>query len=312
MEDTAQVDGADQDTPSIIRDTSRRGTDTVAGWRLDWAAASDVGRLRETNEDAALVAPGSYLVADGMGGHESGEIASETALLTLGEVASGGDQTDTQATFIETMTLAQDRIGDIGPDSARRAGTTATGAVLVTHDDRPHWLVINIGDSRTYRYSGGDLEQVTIDHSQVQEFIDAGYITAEQARTDPRRNVITRALGAGMIEPEADYFSFPVIDGDILLMCTDGLTGELPDGEIADIFSSAPTPEAAVATLVDGALAVGGHDNVTVLVVEVHAVGEPAGEVPDAEVPGAEVSDAGVSDAGVPAETADSGATPAP
>ncbi|MFW0794550.1 protein phosphatase 2C domain-containing protein [Gordonia sp. CPCC 205515] len=257
------------DAATIVRDESRTGTDTVAGLTLDWAAICNVGRVRETNEDAALVQPGKYLLADGMGGHESGEVASEAALLTLAAVPAEGDRTETQLALINLLIEAQDKIGSIDASTERRAGTTATGAVLVTHDDAPHWLIVNIGDSRTYRLQGGVLEQLTVDHSQVQEFVDAGFLTPEQARVDPRRNVITRALGAGMAEPEADFFSIPALSGDVLLVCSDGLTGELPDDEIAEILLREETAESAADALVEGAIALGAHDNVTVVVVRV-------------------------------------------
>ena len=257
------------DSVSIVRDSSLTGSDIVGDLQLDWSVYSDVGRVRDANEDAALVLPGRYLIADGMGGHESGELASEAALQTLAEVEPGADLADTRATLDHLLDLAQLRIGSIDGFSERRAGTTVTGAVLVTDDDAPHWLILNIGDSRTYRYQNGTLQQLTRDHSQVQEFVDAGVITAEQARIDPRRNVITRALGAGMAEPDADYFSTAALPGDVLLICSDGLTGELPDPEMADILAGSDSVEEAAASLVDAALFVGAHDNVTVVVVAV-------------------------------------------
>ncbi|GAB92806.1 PP2C family protein-serine/threonine phosphatase [Gordonia rhizosphera] len=258
------------DAASIVRDTSRCGTDTIAGLRLEWAVVCDVGRVREANEDAALVSPGEYLLADGMGGHESGEVASETALRTLSGVASLRDRSETQVALIDLLSRAQERIGEIAGGSDRRAGTTVTGAVLVMHEDAPHWLVFNIGDSRTYRLQQGVLEQITVDHSQVQEFVDAGFMTREQARVDPRRNVITRALGAGMINPRPDFFSLRALPGDVLLVCSDGLTGELPDEEIADVLSGADSAEDAAAQLLEAALALGAHDNVTIVVIAVH------------------------------------------
>lgn len=258
------------DAATIVRDDSRSGTDTVGGLTLEWAVICDVGQVRETNEDAALVMPGKYLLADGMGGHDSGELASEAALLTLSTVESDRDRTQTQVELMDLLSAAQDRIGEIETESDRRAGTTATGAILVEHDGAPCWLVVNIGDSRTYRLQGGMLEQLTVDHSQVQEFVDAGFLTPEQARIDPRRNVITRALGAGMTEPQADFFSMPALPGDVLLVCSDGLTGELPDPEIAEILIGADSAERAASTLVDAALELGAHDNVTVIVVAVH------------------------------------------
>ncbi|MGW0035690.1 PP2C family protein-serine/threonine phosphatase [Gordonia sp. NPDC003376] len=258
------------DSVSIVRDESTSGTHFVGDLRLEWAVRCSVGMVRETNEDAALALPGTYLLADGMGGHDSGEVASEAALLTLAGVESSGELIETQKSLIDLLDQAQTRISEIETASERRAGTTATGAVLVTVDEEPYWLILNIGDSRTYRYQHGTLQQLTRDHSQVQDFIDAGFLTPEDARTDPRRNVITRALGAGMIDPVADYFSTVALPGDILLMCSDGLTGELPDDEIARILGEG---EAAVQTaddLVEAALALGAHDNVTVIVVDVH------------------------------------------
>ncbi|WP_461664982.1 PP2C family protein-serine/threonine phosphatase [Gordonia sputi] len=266
------------DSVSIVRDSSLTGSDIVGDLRLDWSVYSDVGRVRDANEDAALVLPGRYLLADGMGGHESGELASEAALLTLAEVEPGAELADTRDVLDRLLVDAQQRIGGIDGFSDRRAGTTVTGAVLVTDDDVLHWLILNIGDSRTYRFQNGTLQLLTRDHSQVQEFVDAGVITAEQARIDPRRNVITRALGAGMSEPDADYFSTPALPGDVLLICSDGLTGELPDAEIAEILAGSDSAEDAAASLVDAALFVGAHDNVTVVVVSVRS-DEESGEV---------------------------------
>lgn len=259
------------DSLTIVRDASRSGTDIIGDLRLEWSANCNVGRVRQTNEDGALALPGAYLLADGMGGHDSGELASEAALQTLGTVESAGELLDTRDILDTLLHEAQDRIGEIDTESDRRAGTTATGAVLVNDEEGPAWLVLNIGDSRTYRYQNGSLQQLTTDHSQVQEFIEAGFITAEQARTDPRRNVITRALGAGMAEPVADYFRTVALPGDVLLVCSDGLTGELPDVEIEEILRDAENSEDAADRLVEAALAMGAHDNVTVIVVSVYA-----------------------------------------
>nr|WP_212763063.1 protein phosphatase 2C domain-containing protein [Gordonia araii] len=237
--------------------------------RLEWAAACNVGSVREANEDAALVRPGLFLLADGMGGHDCGEVASAKALDVLAHIAVGGGQDETRDEIDRLLAQAQDEISEIDTSSERRAGTTATGAVLVNHEDAPHWLVFNIGDSRTYCVRDGVLEQVTVDHSQVQEFVDAGMMTAEEARVDPRRNVITRALGAGMVTPRADYFAFETQPGDQLMLCSDGLTGELPDAEIAAILADTDSAQDAADALVEGALALGAHDNVTVVVVRV-------------------------------------------
>ncbi|MFT4088511.1 MAG: protein phosphatase 2C domain-containing protein [Gordonia sp. (in: high G+C Gram-positive bacteria)] len=254
---------------TIQRDTALVGVDEVDGLQIAWSVTCHVGRIRDTNEDAALVAPGRYLLADGMGGHDSGELASEAALLTLADVPVGGSLTQTREALAELLNTAQDRIGELGPDSARRAGTTATGVVLAADDDQPHWVAFNIGDSRTYLFSAGELTQVSVDHSQVQEMVDGGFLTPAQARVDPRRNVITRALGAGMTVPEADYFAFGVKPGDIVLLCSDGLNGELTDDEIELILTESDDLEIATAALVEAALECGAHDNVTVVAVGV-------------------------------------------
>ena len=251
-----------------VRNASTSGTHDFAGLRIDWAAVSDRGLVREANEDAALVTNLSYLLADGMGGHDAGEVASEAALHALAAVEPS-DRSSTRAAVLDALISARHDIENIDSSHGRRAGTTVSGALLVTFDDQPHWLVLNIGDSRTYRWSESDIEQVTTDHSQVQELIDAGYLTPEAARTDPRRNVITRALGAGM-DAEADFFTFPVIPGDVVLVCSDGLTGELPDSEIAQIIADTTPDSAAVAAeLVSAALSLGARDNVTVVVAVV-------------------------------------------
>ncbi|MGZ8179785.1 PP2C family protein-serine/threonine phosphatase [Williamsia sp. SKLECPSW1] len=259
-------------TGTPIRDATVAGVQHRGELDLLWSAVSDVGLVRETNEDAALVADGRFLLADGMGGHDRGEVASENALTALAEVELGA-MADTRAGVVAALDSAQQTIADISSRSERRAGTTVTGAVLVTYEDADQWLVLNIGDSRTYRWSDGTLDQVTADHSQVQELVDAGYLTPDEARVDPRRNVITRALGAGM-DAEADFFLFPVVRGDVLLVCSDGLTGELPDGEIAAIVADhaaaqTPDPQALATELVQATLSLGARDNVTVVIVMV-------------------------------------------
>ncbi|MBM7367789.1 PP2C family protein-serine/threonine phosphatase [Gordonia hydrophobica] len=255
--------------PKILRDEAVAGHDEVGNLVVDWAVVCHVGRVREANEDAALAIPGRYVVADGMGGHDSGELASEAALRTLAEVPVGENSAEARAHLTELLERAQERIGELGTETGRRAGTTATGIVLTTDDGVPHWVAFNIGDSRTYLWSAGELRQVSVDHSQVQELVDAGYLTPEQARVDSRRNVITRALGAGMAAPVADYFGFEAKAGDTILLCSDGLDGELTDDEIEVILEASPDNEVAAAALVEAALECGAHDNVTVAVVSV-------------------------------------------
>ncbi|GEE02671.1 serine/threonine protein phosphatase [Gordonia spumicola] len=258
------------DDSVILRDEAQTGRDTVGDLTIDWSVVCHVGRVREANEDAALAQPGRYLVADGMGGHDSGELASEAALVTLNEAPVGEPFDETRKAIASLLADAQEKIGEFGSDTGRRAGTTTTGVILAEGDDGPAWVAFNIGDSRTYLYSQSELTQVSVDHSQVQELVTAGYLTPEQARVDSRRNVITRALGAGMTEPLADYFAFAAVPGDIVLMCSDGLDGELEDAEIASIVTGADGDvELAAAALVEAALEKGAHDNVTVVAVTV-------------------------------------------
>ncbi|MFC0315334.1 PP2C family protein-serine/threonine phosphatase [Gordonia phosphorivorans] len=257
---------------AILRDTSATGTDEVEGLRLEWAVACHVGKVRSTNEDAAIAAPGRYLLADGMGGHESGELASEAALVTLAAAPVGVSLAQTSGALEGLLVQAQERIGALEGDSARRAGTTATGVVLATEHGAPQWVAFNIGDSRTYLLTGDRLRPVSVDHSQVQELVDSGVLTPEQARVDPRRNVITRALGAGMATPRADYYAFPARPGDTVLLCSDGLNGELTDAEVAAAVAAADGDlEVAAQALIECALDSGGHDNITVVLVRIAA-----------------------------------------
>ena len=137
----------------------------------------------------------------------------------------------------------------------------------------PCWLVFNVGDSRTYRLTGGQLQQITVDHSEVQELVDMGQITPDEALVHPRRHVVTRALGTGT-DTEADYWLIPVEPGDRLLVCSDGLTGEVSDGQLQQILSTVANPQDACAAMVQAALRSGGRDNITVLVVDIETADE--------------------------------------
>lgn len=284
------------DEPRILRDEAVAGRHEIGDVSVDWAVACHVGRVREANEDAALACPGRYIVADGMGGHDSGELASEAALRTLAQAPVGQAVDETRENLKDLLVQAQDRIGELGSETGRRAGTTATGVVLAMDGGEPRWVSFNIGDSRTYLYSAGRLNQVSVDHSQVQELVDAGLLTPEQARVDSRRNVITRALGAGMAVPVADYYAFEATPGDIVLLCSDGLDGELADDEIAVILETAPDNEVAAAALVEAALESGAHDNVTVAVLSVDFVSVDSA-VDDAQTEDAQPEEAQPEDA---------------
>ncbi|ASN51529.1 PP2C family serine/threonine-protein phosphatase [Sinomonas sp. R1AF57] len=229
---------------------------------------TDRGLRRELNEDSFLAQDPVFMVADGMGGHEAGEVASQLAVDTLREAPElePGTHSASAQDIQQIIERADWRIREA---TGARAGTTLTGAVLIEISSVPYWLVANVGDSRTYRLSAqGQLDQISVDHSEVRELVDAGEITPEEALVHPRRHVVTRALGTGE-DAEADFWLLPVEDGDRLLICSDGLTSELRDGEIHCVLMTRQHPQDAVEALIDAAIKAGGRDNVTVIVVDV-------------------------------------------
>jgi protein phosphatase len=243
-----------------------------AGVLLEWGVVTDRGSRRELNEDRYVATAPVFVVADGMGGHDAGELASAAAAGALG--ALGELEEIVRADVAAVLGVAHDEVRKITSVPGRGAGTTVSGVVVARGEHGPEWLVVNVGDSRTYLESGGRLERVTVDHSEVQELVDAGFITRAQARTHPRRHVITRALGSATA-PTADYWQLPVEAGDRVLVCSDGLTSEVEDDEIARILRAEPDAQRAAGRLVEAALAAGGRDNVTVLVVTaVEVVGQ--------------------------------------
>ena len=253
--------------------------------RAVFGYASDRGLRRDQNEDSLIAADPVFAVADGMGGHEAGEVASSICVRTLGDAPFVGEHLP-EVSASDLQILLREADARIREATGGRAGTTLTGAVLVRDDDaRPCWLVFNVGDSRTYRLTNGLLEQITVDHSEVQELVDMGQITPDEALIHPRRHVVTRALGTGG-DTEADYWLIPAESGDRLLVCSDGLTGEVSDGQLQQILSSTANPQDACASMVEAALRSGGRDNVTVLVIDVEV--SPKGSVPAAAtLPGA-------------------------
>ena len=242
---------------------------------LSCGYGTDRGLRRELNEDSYIAADPIFAVADGMGGHEAGEIASGLCVRALAEMpqVTTGERNITASVLQQYLVRADASIREA---AGARAGTTLTGAVIVEQMGMPYWLVMNIGDSRTYRLSLGRFEQISVDHSEVQELVDAGEITAQEATVHPRRHVVTRALGTGD-ETEADYWLLPVEEGDRVLVCSDGLTGELADDDILRILSTVADPQEAVDALIQAALRSGGRDNVTAIVVDAHNVANDDG-----------------------------------
>lgn len=253
------------------------------GLSLSVGYGTDRGLRRELNEDSYIAADPVFAVADGMGGHEAGEVASGMCVRALAAIPqlTTGERSVTAAVLQQYLVRADNSIREA---TGARAGTTLAGAVIVEQMGMPYWLVMNIGDSRTYRLSQGKFEQISVDHSEVQELVDAGEITAEQATIHPRRHVVTRALGTGD-ETEADYWLLPVEEGDRILICSDGLTGELTDDHIFRVLSTVGHPQDAVDALIQASLRSGGRDNVTVIVVDARNVLNDAGAATTAPRP---------------------------
>ncbi|HEY8318069.1 MAG TPA: protein phosphatase 2C domain-containing protein [Amnibacterium sp.] len=236
---------------------------------LAWGAATDVGHRRQVNEDSFVAEPPIFAVADGMGGHAAGDLASEAVVNRLGGVIADGFVTP--AAIGLALAQASHDIAQLDGTALVGAGTTVTGMALTMSGDDPYFAVFNVGDSRVYRYLEGEFEQVTVDHSVVQELVDAGAITRRQADNHPDSNVITRAIGFNE-PPMPDYWMLPVEPGLRLLACSDGLSKELDDERIESLLAAgAPAADTATA-LVQAALESGGRDNVTVVLVDVLAV----------------------------------------
>ena len=254
---------------------------------LRHGAATDVGLVREVNEDAFLAAPPVFAVADGMGGHDGGDVASAIVVEELARLAEDGyDPRRGAEAVAATLETCRRRIEEYGAGQRAdgqpgfSAGTTAVVAMLVEDDDEPRWLLANLGDSRAYRFDGGRLEQVSTDHSVVQELVDAGAITPDAAAHHPERHVITRALGTAG-SSEADYFLLPLPEAERLVLCSDGVSGMIEDDELAGILAATADPREAADAVLAAALAAGGHDNATVVVVDVVDVVGPASARPD-------------------------------
>ena len=243
----------------------RAGADAVSGANefIAWGARSDVGLVRGHNEDSFLLQAPLFVVSDGMGGHAAGEIASSITVETIGERAPATADDVLLGAAVEAANLAVMRGAEEGIGKPGM-GCTAT-AVLI---EKNKMAVAHVGDSRVYVLRHGTLVRVTHDHSYVEELVDSGQITADEARTHPSRSIITRALGSDA-DMYADHFSLEVNDGDRIILCSDGLSSMISDSELEAVAVSSATPQQAADNLVAAALTAGGSDNVTVVVVDV-------------------------------------------
>lgn len=232
------------------------------------AARTDVGRRRTHNEDSWGASFPTYFVADGMGGNDAGDVASRAVVATMCDSLAPGEFT-TPALLSTAVSRAALAVAALGTGS-RAPGSTLTGIAFQEYRGKPCVAVFNIGDSRTYLLSEGSFEQISVDHSEVQELIDAGYVTDVEARALPHRNIITRALGAGSTRHvTADIFMVPVHRGDRWVICSDGLSGEVTDALIEMIVRHVKDREQAADELIAQALGAGGKDNITVVIADV-------------------------------------------
>ena len=249
--------------------------------KLEIAAATDVGRVRSANEDSYLVDADVRVlaVADGMGGHQAGEVASAIAIAALKEKLAAGDAIDDA--IVEANTAVFSRA--LGDPALRGMGTTLTAAIY----DDDTLLIGHVGDSRAYLFRNDALEQLTVDHSVVAELMAADLLTEAEAETDPRRSMITRALGID-VDVDVDVVPVNLTPGDRLLFCSDGLTTMLRADDIAALLRAEPDRHAAATALVAAANDAGGADNITVLIADV--VADDTGdntELPAAPAPAA-------------------------
>jgi protein phosphatase len=233
---------------------------------LVWGSSTDVGQHRELNEDAVWAEPPLFAVADGMGGHAAGEVAAALALRELA-VLSGRDDVGPEDVLRSLAAANQAILGwSASRADAAGMGTTVSGVCLGVVGGVPHWFVFNVGDSRVYRLVDGALHQVTVDHSEVEELIAAGRLTAEEARHYPRRNVVTRSLGTDPA-PAPDMWVFPAGVADTFLICSDGLTNEVDDDCIRQLLLERAGAQEVAETLCRTAVTNGGRDNVSVVIV---------------------------------------------
>ena len=251
--------------------------------RLAWGSASDVGRVRQANEDFLFTAEGLYVVADGMGGHQGGEVASELAVSSLRQHLDELGVLTTDS-LVQAVQLANESVVTAASDDPELAGMgTTLCAIAVVHvaeADRDRLAIVNVGDSRVYLLKDGQLEQVTDDHSLVASLERQGRLTRAEAAVHPQRNIITRALGIDA-RVMVDSWEVVPVAGDRYVLCSDGLFNEVDESRIAATLRKLADPNDAASELVRLANEGGGRDNISVVIVDV-IVGE--GSDPDGVV----------------------------
>lgn len=232
--------------------------------------ATDTGNVRAQNEDAFFASSTLFAVADGMGGHNAGEVASALTTQLLGALPQGA--VSTPQAFVAVVQQINQSIYEAATAASeqRGMGTTLTALAIVANDNSaepPHMVLANVGDSRAYLVRDGQLRQLSVDHSYVQDLVTEGLLTPDEARTHPRRNIVTRALGID-ISVSVDSSIIPIIAGDRFMLCSDGLVDEVPPHEIESLCLLRADPIEVAQALVASAKKHGGRDNITVIVID--------------------------------------------
>ncbi len=239
---------------------------------------SDIGKRREKNEDGYLVEGSVFAVADGMGGHTSGEIASATALGTIRQNLSQiPDARHMPQWLTHSIQEANTAVYQQSETEVKNTGMGTTLTLSVLLDNQ--LFVGHVGDSRAYSLRDKGLKQITEDHTWVAEMVKKGALSAEEAETHPQRSILTRALGIGEAVP-VDIASSQVKQGDKILLCTDGLTSMLGDEQVEEIMNEPSNPQSICQKLVDAANQEGGYDNITVIVIEIEDLPESGTKSP--------------------------------
>jgi serine/threonine protein phosphatase PrpC len=249
-------------------------------FRLQYAAISDVGRVRKDNQDSGYAGPWLLTVCDGVGGAARGDLASSTAIGQLRRLDEppGEDHDEEHRLELVAGALhrASDKIGDLVDEEPALSGTSTTATVALFDGER--LAMGHVGDSRAYLYRGHEISQLTSDHTFVQSLIDEGRISEEDARTHPHRNLILKALD-GVHDVDPDLFVVPLAASDRILLCSDGASGSLDNGRLADILSTG-SPDFAAVELVRASLEAGSTDNVTCIVADVLPASDESEEAP--------------------------------
>jgi PPM family protein phosphatase len=242
----------------------------VGAVTVEWGAASRVGCRRERNQDTFGAHPPVFVVADGIGSHGAGDLASREAVRAL--LALAARQPVTAEMFNRALAHARARIAAIpAPASDRSPGTTITGVIVTHFHGVPTWMVVNVGDSRTYRLDAAGMHQISVDHSVAQQLIDSGVVSQPAPRQMPIRNMLSRAV-SGDVEHSPDVWRLPIEFGDRMLICSDGLWSAVDDSTIRRVLQAIRDPQAAADALVDTATRAGSTDDVTVVVVDAAAI----------------------------------------